>query len=158
MAKKSALKPGDAAPDFTLPAEPGGEVRLKDLRGKKVVLYFYPKDNTPGCTREACGFRDSMARLTKAGAVVLGVSRDSLESHAKFRDKYDLPFPLLSDREHHVMEQYGAWGEKVMYGKKTVGTIRTTVLIDEDGKVARVWPNVKVDGHVDEVLEALAGK
>jgi peroxiredoxin Q/BCP len=151
-----ALKVGDKAPDFALESDDGKQVSLKDLSGKRVVLYFYPKDSTPGCTREACGFRDLKSAFAKKGAVILGVSRDSLASHGKFREKYELNFPLLSDPETKVMKAYGAWGEKVLYGKKITGTIRTTVLIGKDGKVERIWPKVKVDGHMDEVLNSLA--
>ena len=146
---------GDHAPDFSLPDQDGRAVSLKDLRGRKVVLYFYPKDDTPGCTREACGFRDNLARVQAKGAVVLGVSRDSEESHVKFRGKYDIPYPLLSDSDRAVHELYGVWGKKTLYGKETEGVIRSTFLIDERGKVRRIFSPVKVDGHVDEVLAAL---
>jgi peroxiredoxin Q/BCP len=128
---------------------------LVDFKGKPVVLYFYPKDDTPGCTKEACAFRDASSRLKKLGAVVLGVSPDGTASHAKFRDKYDLNFPLLADEDHAVAEAYGAWREKNMYGKKSMGIQRSTYLIDAAGKVARVWKRVQVDGHDSEVLEAL---
>ena len=150
-----AVTEGAPAPDFSLRDHAGKSVSLKDFRGKKVVLYFYPRDDTPGCTREACGFRDNLARVTAKGAVVLGISRDDAESHVKFRAKYDLPFTLLSDESKAVHLAYGAWGKKVLYGKESVGVIRSTILIDEKGKVARVWSPVKVDGHVDEVLAAL---
>ncbi|MFW5876577.1 MAG: thioredoxin-dependent thiol peroxidase [Myxococcota bacterium] len=150
-----ALEPGKKAPAFTLPSSEGGKVALKDLAGKWVVLYFYPKDDTPGCTTEAQGFRDARAELDEREAVVLGVSKDSIDSHCKFRDKHDLNFQLLSDPEGKVLEKYGAWGEKNMYGRKSVGVIRTTVLIDPQGKVARVWPRVRVKGHVEQVLSAL---
>jgi peroxiredoxin Q/BCP len=153
-----ALTVGSKAPDFKLPSTEGKDVSLKDLRGKKVVLYFYPKDDTPGCTREACGFRDNFARVKSAGAVVYGVSKDSMASHDKFRDKYELPFPLLSDAGNEVAKEYGAFGEKTMYGKKVTGTIRSTYLIGEDGKIEAVWSPVKVDGHVDKVLVALKGE
>jgi peroxiredoxin Q/BCP len=146
---------GEKAPDFTLPADDGRRVSLKELRGKKVVLYFYPKDDTPGCTAEACSFRDNLGRVTAKGAVVLGVSRDSAASHGKFRDKYHLNFPLLSDDGGKVTEAYGVWKKKNLYGREFMGIERTTFLIDEEGKVARVWPRVKVDGHTDEVLAAL---
>ena len=146
---------GDPAPDFSLPADDGRTVKLSDLRGKKVVLYFYPKDDTPGCTKEACGFRDNLARATTKGAVVLGVSRDTTASHGTFRTKYDLNFPLLSDENGRVTEAYGVWKEKNLYGRTSMGIVRTTFLIDEKGRIARVWPKVKVDGHVDEVLAAL---
>jgi peroxiredoxin Q/BCP len=147
---------GRKAPDFTLASSQGGEVRLTELRGKTVVLYFYPKDDTPGCTREACAFRDSQAALRKRGVVVLGVSGDSLAAHEKFRAKYKLNFPLLSDPDKAVARKYGAWGEKVLYGKKTVGMIRSTFVIDGDGVVRKVFPRVKVDGHADQVLAAVA--
>ena len=147
---------GDKAPAFRLPSTSGGEMGLEELRGKKVVLYFYPKDDTPGCTREACDFRDNLARLTSAGAMVIGVSKDSLGAHARFKDKYSLPFPLLSDAVGTAVRAYGAWGEKKSYGKVTEGVIRSTFLIGPDGRVAALWSPVKVEGHVDEVLAALA--
>jgi len=149
------LRPGDKAPDFTGRDHNGNAVKLSDFKGKTVVLYFYPKDDTPGCTREACAFRDEHSALKKAGAVVLGVSPDSGPSHAKFAGKYKLSFPLLADTDHAVSEKYGAWGEKTLYGRKFMGITRSTFLIDGGGKVARVWPKVKVDGHVDQVLEAI---
>jgi peroxiredoxin Q/BCP len=145
----------DLAPDFSLPADDGRTIALRDLRGKKVVLYFYPKDDTPGCTKEACGFRDNLARARSKGAVVLGVSRDDVASHGKFRDKYGLTFPLLSDVTGEVTKAYGVWKEKTNYGRTYWGIERTTFLIDERGRISRVWPRVKVDGHVDEVLAAL---
>jgi peroxiredoxin Q/BCP len=151
------LKAGDKAPAFELPSTGGGTVSSASLKGRKYVLYFYPKDDTPGCTREACDFRDNLRRLKKAGVEVLGVSKDSLASHGKFREKYRLPFDLLSDEDNSVARAYGAHGEKILYGKKTVGTIRSTYLIDEEGRVAAVWPKVKVDGQVDRILEHLAG-
>jgi len=150
-----AVAEGAAAPDFSLPDQTGKKTSLKDFRGKKVVLYFYPKDDTPGCTRESCAFRDNFGRVTAKGAVVLGVSRDGAESHVRFREKYELPFPLLSDATKAVHLAYGAWGRKVLYGKESEGVIRSTFLIDQKGKVVRVWSPVRVDGHVDEVLEAL---
>jgi thioredoxin-dependent peroxiredoxin len=146
---------GDKAPAFSLEDQSGETVKLSDFKGKTVVLYFYPKDDTPGCTREACAFRDEHSALKKAGAVVLGVSPDSGPSHAKFAGKYKLPFPLLADTDHAVSEKYGAWGEKTLYGRKFMGITRSTFLIDPSGKVSRVWPKVKVDGHVDQVLEAI---
>ncbi|MFN7130986.1 MAG: thioredoxin-dependent thiol peroxidase [Myxococcales bacterium] len=152
-----ALAEGDKAPDFTLPADDGSEVSLSDFKGKRVVLYFYPKDATPGCTQEACDFRDASAQLKKKGAVVLGVSKDSVASHQKFKAKQALNFPLLSDADTTVMQAYGAWGEKTLYGRKMTGCIRTTVLIGKDGRIERIWPKVKVAGHADEVLEALGG-
>ena len=146
---------GKKAPAFKLPSSDGGDIELSKLAGKYVVLYFYPRDNTPGCTVEAEGFRDAVPALKKLGAVVLGVSKDSIASHCKFRDKYKLNFPLLTDADGKTMEAYGAWGDKVMYGKKMKGIIRSTVLIDKNGKVARHWPKVSVKGHVDEVVEAV---
>ena len=146
---------GDPAPDFRLPADDGRTYSLKDFRGRKVVLYFYPKDDTPGCTREACSFRDSLARVTSKGAVVLGVSKDDLDSHARFRKKYELTFPLLSDTDGMTLNAYGVWKEKSAYGKTFMGVERTTFIIDEKGRIAKVFLRVKVDGHVDEVLEAL---
>jgi peroxiredoxin Q/BCP len=147
---------GKKAPEFTLPSSEGGEVSLKNLHGKTVVLYFYPKDDTPGCTREACAFRDNQAALKRKGAVVLGVSGDSLASHEKFKTKYKLNFPLLSDPDKEVAKKYGAWGEKVLYGKKTVGMIRSTFVIDGEGVVRKVFPRVKVDGHEQQVLDAVS--
>src|SRR5512137_564960 len=149
------IEEGKKAPEFELASSEGGEVSLKDLKGKTVVLYFYPKDDTPGCTREACAFRDSQGALKKQGVVVLGVSGDSLASHEKFRTKYKLNFPLLSDPDKAVAKKYGAWGEKVLYGKKTVGMIRSTFVIDGEGAVRKVFPRVKVDGHAEQVMEAV---
>jgi peroxiredoxin Q/BCP len=148
---------GKAAPAFTLPAHPAGKVSLKDFKGKQaVVLYFYPRDNTPGCTTEACDFRDRWESLKKQGVAVLGVSTDSVASHEKFANKFELPFTLLSDADHEVAEKYGVWVEKSNYGKKYMGLQRATFLIDRDGKVAAVWPKVKVAGHVAEVADAIA--
>jgi peroxiredoxin Q/BCP len=149
------VEPGKKAPDFTLPADDGGKVKLSSLRGQPVVLYFYPRDNTPGCTREACAFRDQKSALTKLGAKVLGVSTDSVASHEKFRDKHQLNFPLLADEDHKVAEKFGAWREKNLYGKKSMGIQRSTFLIDAEGKVAKVWQKVSVDGHDEEVIAAL---
>jgi peroxiredoxin Q/BCP len=149
------LSEGMIAPDFTLATDGGGEVALSDYRGKRVVLYFYPKDDTPGCTTEACGFRDAHAQLIAAGAVVLGVSPDTVNSHGTFRLKFALPFALLSDPDHRVAELYGAWGEKRMYGKTTMGIIRSTFVIDEQGKILKVFPKVKVENHSQEVLAVL---
>jgi peroxiredoxin Q/BCP len=149
------VQEGKKAPAFTLASSEGKDVSLDDFKGKKVILYFYPRDNTPGCTREAQAFRDALPKIKRKNAVVLGVSRDSVASHCGFRDNHDLNFPLLSDPDGRVVRAYGAWGEKNMYGKKTEGLIRTTVIIGPDGKVERVFPKVKVDGHVEKVLEAL---
>jgi peroxiredoxin Q/BCP len=146
---------GQDAPVFSLEDQDGKTYASKDLKGKWVVLYFYPKDDTPGCTREACNFRDEHSALKKTGAVVLGVSPQGPESHQKFAKKYKLPFPLLVDADHKLAERYGAWGEKSNYGRKYMGIIRSTFLIDPKGKLARVWPKVKVDGHVEQVLEAI---
>jgi thioredoxin-dependent peroxiredoxin len=151
------LSIGSKAPDFKLADHSGKTVSLSQLAGKNVVLYFYPKDDTPGCTVEACNFRDEHSALEKAGAVVLGVSPDNEKSHQKFITKYSLPFPLLVDPEHKVAEAYGAWGEKKNYGRTFMGIIRSTFLIDPQGKVKQVWPKVKVNGHVAEVLSALTG-
>lgn len=151
------LQEGTTAPDFTLPADGGGEVALSDYRGKKVVLYFYPKDDTSGCTTEACNFRDDYSSILAAGAIVLGVSPDTIKSHDKFKLKYELPFALLSDPEHHVAEMYGAWGEKKMYGKTYMGILRSTFIIDEQGIIVKVFPNVKPNNHSQEVLAVLSG-
>jgi thioredoxin-dependent peroxiredoxin len=150
------LETGKPAPAFSLPSASGRKVALKDFKGRIVVLYFYPKDNTPGCTQEACDFRDNMARITATGAVVLGISADSVVSHQKFIGKYELPFELLSDEDRSVIEKYGVWQEKNMYGKKVMGIVRTTVIIDVDGRIARIFPKVKVAGHVDEVLNSIS--
>ncbi|HUT90942.1 MAG TPA: thioredoxin-dependent thiol peroxidase [Thermoguttaceae bacterium] len=150
------VEAGKKAPDFTLPADGGSKVKLSGLRGKPVVLYFYPRDDTPGCTREACAFRDRKAELVELGATVLGVSTDTVESHEKFRDKHGLNFPLLADAEHKVAEKYGVWREKTRFGKTSMGVQRSTFLIDADGVVREVWKSVKVDGHDEQVLAALA--
>ncbi len=149
------IEPGQKAPAFTLTADDGRKVRLADLAGNPVVLYFYPKDDTPGCTKEACAFRDLKTELQKLGAKLLGVSPDDVASHSRFRDKYELNFPLLADPDHAVAEKYGAWREKNMYGNKSMGVQRSTYLIDPQGKVARVWKRVQVDGHDQQVLDAL---
>lgn len=149
------IKEGQKAPEFTLSSSEGTKISLKELRGKTVVLYFYPKDDTPGCTKEACAFRDGYAQLKKK-AVLLGVSPDSVESHERFRDKFKLPFPLLADPDKAVATKYGAFGEKMMYGKKVVGMIRSTFVVDGEGIVRKVFPRVRVDGHADKVLEAVA--
>lgn len=146
------LAVGKKAPAFALESSEGGRVKLADLTGKVVVLYFYPRDNTPGCTVEAEGFRDAVPTLKKLGAVVLGVSKDSIESHKKFIEKCSLNFPLLSDPDGKVLEAYGAWGEKMLYGKRSMGIIRSTVVIGKDGKVVKHWPKVVVKGHVDDVV------
>lgn len=149
------LEEGTKAPAFTLTADDGSKVKLSDFKGSMVVLYFYPKDDTPGCTREACAFRDRHAELTKLGVKVLGVSPDTVASHVKFREKYKLNFPLLADADHKLAEAWGAWREKNMYGKKSMGIARSTFLIDRQGKIAKVWRSVKVDGHDEKVLEAV---
>ena len=149
------------APSFTLSAHDGSKVKLSDLKGSPIVLYLYPADDTPGCTREACAFRDRSEELKKLGAKVIGISPDEVASHVKFRTKYNLNFPLLADTDHAVAEKYGAWREKNMYGKKKMGIARSTFLIDAEGKIAKVWKAVKVDGHDEHVLAALkelAGK
>ncbi|MGH7701890.1 MAG: thioredoxin-dependent thiol peroxidase [Gemmatimonadales bacterium] len=149
------LKPGTKAPPFSLPSDGGEQVSLKALQGRKVVLYFYPKDDTSGCTVEACEFRDHWAEVKRSGAVVLGVSPDPVSAHDKFKRKYALPFPLLSDPDHSVAEAYGAWGDKSMYGRKYQGILRTTFVLDEAGRVLRVFEKVKPRGHAAEVLAAL---
>lgn len=149
------LQPADTAPDFTLPRDGGAEVTLSALRPAPVVLFFYPRDDTPGCTKESIAFTGLNAQFEAAGAKVFGISKDSVAKHDKFRDKHDLGIPLLSDEHADVCERYGVWKEKSMYGKKFLGIERTTVLIDGDGKVARVWPKVKVPGHAEQVLEAV---
>jgi peroxiredoxin Q/BCP len=150
------LEAGDKAPAFKLPDQDGTAVALKDFAGAPVVVYFYPADDTPGCTKEACQFNDNLRAFNRSGVKVVGISPDGAAKHTAFRKKYGLKFPLLSDPEHAVMEAYGAWGEKTMYGRKTVGTIRSTFLVDARGKVARAWYNVRADGHAAKVLEALA--
>jgi peroxiredoxin Q/BCP len=145
---------GNRAPAFTLPTDGGGKVSLSKLKGRKVVVYFYPKDDTPGCTKEACAFRDAMPDFSKIDAEIIGISKDPPAKHDKFKDKYDLNFTLASDEDGKVLEAYGVWVEKNMYGRKYMGIERTTFLIDEKGKVANVWRKVKVNGHVDAVLEA----
>jgi peroxiredoxin Q/BCP len=152
------LKPGDKAPSFTLPSDSGDTVRLVDHKGRKVVLYFYPKDDTSGCTTEACEFRDSWEAVKSAGAVIYGVSPDGVGSHKKFRQKYRLPFPLLADEDHAVAERYGAWGEKSMYGRKYQGILRSTFVIDEQGRLTKVFLKVRPKGHAAEVLAAIRGE
>ena len=149
------LHVGDNAPDFSAPSTDGTIISFKDYKGKKLVLYFYPKDDTSGCTRESCAFRDNLGRVRKKGAEVLGVSVDSVRSHQKFTEKYDLSFPLLADEEKRVVNAYGVWKEKSMYGRTYMGIERTTFIIDEKGKITRIFEKVKVDNHVDEVLDAL---
>ena len=149
------LKVGDQAPDFTLKNDAGEDVSLSSLRGKPVILYWYPRDDTPGCTIEACSFRDAYGEFQQAGAVVLGVSPDDTQSHEKFKSKYSLPFTLLADPEHQVAEQYGVWGLQKFGGREYQGVSRVTYLIDENGVVKQVWPKVKPEGHADEILAAL---
>jgi peroxiredoxin Q/BCP len=151
------LKAGEKAPSFSLPSDAGKDVRLSDYAGRTLIVYFYPRDNTPGCTRESIGFSEAIDRFVAAGAAVVGVSRDSVASHCSFRDKHGLRIPLLSDKDLTVHRAFGAWGEKTMYGKKVEGTIRSTFVIDPGGVVTKVFPSVKVDGHVDAVLAALGG-
>ncbi|MCL4540182.1 MAG: thioredoxin-dependent thiol peroxidase [Bacteroidetes bacterium] len=160
--KKASSGSGDAspdegkkAPDFTLQDDEGETVKLSALKGNKVVLYFYPKDDTPGCTKEACSFRDGFKEIQKKGAIILGVSPDSVESHKKFKEKFHLNFPLLSDAEKKVVNAYGVWKQKSLYGRKYMGVERTTFVIDETGKIKKVFPKVKVDGHYEEVLAEL---
>ncbi len=145
---------GKKAPAFSLPTDGGGSISLKNLKGRKVVLYFYPKDDTPGCTKEACGFRDALPDFSKLDAVIIGVSKDPVARHDRFKAKYDLPFTLASDEDGKVCEAYGTWVEKSMYGRKYMGIDRATFLIDEQGVVRGAWRKVRVKGHVEEVLEA----
>jgi peroxiredoxin Q/BCP len=152
------LEIGTKAPAFTLLNQDGKKVKLSDFKGAHVVLYFYPRDNTPGCTKEACSFRDYHSQLQKLGVNVLGVSPDDPASHTKFRDDFELPFTLLADPDHEVAEKYGAWREKNMYGKKSMGIQRSTYWIDPAGKVAEVWKRVQVDGHVEQVLNRITGQ
>ena len=152
------LQEGTIAPDFTLDASGGGTVSLSDYRGQMVVLYFYPKDDTPGCTTEACNFRDDYSEILAAGAVVVGVSPDSIKSHDKFKLKYELPFPLLSDPEQEIAELYGVWGEKKMFGRTYMGIIRSTYIIDDKGIIVKVFPRVRPKDHSEEVLAVLSGK
>ncbi|MFN5609240.1 MAG: thioredoxin-dependent thiol peroxidase [Holosporales bacterium] len=146
---------GSPAPDFTAVTDAGKTLTLAQFRGQYVVLYFYPKDDTPGCTKQACGFRDALPDFSGVDAVILGVSRDDTASHAKFVKKFDLNFPLLADTEGTITEAYGVWVEKSMYGKKYMGIERTTFLIDKEGKIEKIWPKVKVDNHAKEVLQAI---
>ncbi|KRS14526.1 alkyl hydroperoxide reductase [Roseovarius atlanticus] len=149
------LETGQPAPDFALPRDGGDLVTLSDQRPAPVVLYFYPKDDTPGCTKEAIAFTGLVKEFDAVGAKIFGISKDTVAKHDKFRDKHELGIPLLSDADTHVCEEYGVWKEKKMYGKTFMGIERTTVLIDQDGMIARIWPKVKVDGHAEEVLEAV---
>ncbi|CAN5618204.1 thioredoxin-dependent thiol peroxidase [soil metagenome] len=149
------LQENDPAPDFTLAADDGSTVRLSELRGRKVILYFYPRADTPGCTVEACEFRDALPRIEEEGAVVLGISPDPVKDLAKFRDKYDLNFRLLADEDHQAAEEYGVWKEKSMFGKKYMGVERSTFVIDEEGRIARAFHQVKPQGHAAEVLQEL---
>ena len=149
------LNPSDPAPDFTLPlAQDGGDISLSDLRGKAIVLFFYPRDNTPGCTKESIGFSNQLQAFAEAGALVYGISRDSLKKHDNFITKHELTTPLISDADGTTCEDYGTWKEKMLYGKKHWGIERSTFLIDAEGRIARIWRKVKVDGHVEEVLAA----
>lgn len=152
---ETQLRIGQKAPGFALLSDEGTRVSLAEFRGKKVVLYFYPKDDTPGCTKEACSFRDGSSTLRKRGAVVLGVSVDSVESHKRFKEKFHLNFPLLSDVDKTVVNAYGVWKQKSLYGRTFMGIERTTFLIDEQGKIAKIFPKVHVDGHFDGVLSSL---
>ena len=149
-----SLDVGDKAPTFTLPTDGGGDISLKDLKGETVVLYFYPKDDTSGCTAEACAFRDALPDFSKVNATVIGVSKDPVKKHDKFKNKYDLTFPLASDEDGKVCDAYGTWVEKSMYGRKYMGIDRSTFLIDGNGVIRAIWRKVKVPGHVDEVLKA----
>ena len=149
------LEIGKRAPAFNLEDDLGKKVSLSSLRGKRVVLFFYPKDDTPGCTQESCDFRDNISKVKSHGAVVIGVSKDTVDSHQKFKQKFSLPFPLLSDPSHRMIEKYGVWKEKKLYGRAYMGIERTTFVIDENGKIAHIFPKVKVNGHVDEVLDVL---
>jgi peroxiredoxin Q/BCP len=149
------LKEGDKAPNFEAAVTGGRRVSLSDLKGKNVILYFYPRDDTPGCTKEACAFRDAYAQFKKAGAVVLGVSTDAVKSHDKFAEKFKLPFDLISDADKKIVEEYGVWGQKTFMGRKYMGTHRVTFLIGPDGRIKKIWPKVKPEEHAQEVLEAL---
>jgi len=149
------LKEGDKAPEFTAPTDGGGKISLSDFKGRHVVLYFYPRDDTPGCTKEACAFRDNFAAIKKKGAVVLGVSVDSEKSHDKFASRFKLPFTLVSDEDKKIVEAYGVWGEKQFMGRKYLGTYRVTFLVGPDGRIKKIWPQVKPEEHAEEVLAAL---
>jgi len=154
-APELTLKEGDPAPAFTANTSGGGKISLADFRGKNVILYFYPKDDTPGCTKEACAFRDHFADFKKKGAVVLGVSTDAVKSHDKFVEKFKLPFTLLADEDKKIVEAYGVWGQKCFMGRKYMGTHRVTFLIGPDGKIKKIWPTMKPDEHAEEVLAVL---
>ncbi len=149
------LNIGDAAPDFTLPTNGGGEITLSNLKGQNVVIYFYPKDDTPGCTKESCGFRDALPEFENLNAAIIGISKCSVKKHDKFVEKYDLNFPLASDENGRTCEDYGVWKEKNMYGKTYMGIVRSTFLIDENGKIAHIWNKVKVPGHIEAVQTEL---
>jgi peroxiredoxin Q/BCP len=153
-----SLQVGDLAPDFSMPTDDGRTISLRDLRGRKVVLYFYPKDDTPGCTKEACSFRDNLPTFANVNAEIIGVSRDDSDSHRAFRDKYGLNFMLASDTDGSVVNDYGVWKEKNLYGRTFMGIERTTFLIDENGKIEAIWPRVQVDGHTEQVLAAIRGE
>jgi peroxiredoxin Q/BCP len=156
VAARTELQAGDLAPDFELETDAGQRVRLSDFRGKKLILYFYPKADTPGCTKEACDFRDNISQVSQNGAVVFGISPDKPSKQAAFKRKYDLPFTLLSDVDHKAAQAYGVWKEKNMYGRTYMGIERATFVIDEKGRIAKIFPKVKVTGHAGEVLAALA--
>jgi thioredoxin-dependent peroxiredoxin len=151
------LEAGSTAPAFTLPDQDGKPVKLSDFKGQQVIVYFYPADDTPGCTKEACQFNDNLRAFARAKVKVLGVSADGAEKHQKFREKYGLTFRLLTDADHKIGEAYGAWGEKTLYGKKSIGVIRSTFLVGSDGRIARAWYHVKADGHAAKVLAELQG-
>lgn len=150
------LKEGDVAPEISLPTDDGASFELSSLKGKNVVLYFYPKADTPGCTKEACAFRDNSTKFSAANTVIVGVSPDASKAQAKFKDKFNLPFTLLADADHAAAEAYGVWKEKSMYGKKYMGVDRTTFIIDPDGRIKKIFAKVKVDGHAEEVLSSVA--
>lgn len=149
------LKPGDKAPDFSLPADDGKTYSLKDFKGKKLILYFYPKDDTDGCTKEACAFRDNIKKFESKNTIVIGVSKDDINSHKKFRDKYKLNFPLISDENLDILKKYGVWQEKSMFGNKYMGIVRTTFLINEKGIIEKIWEKVKVPGHIEKLLKEI---
>ena len=151
----TTLKEGDKAPAINLPGDGGSTVNLADYKGQKVLVYFYPKDDTPGCTAESCSLSENLSKLNKLNCAVIGISKDSVKKHDKFKAKYDLKFPLASDEEGDVCERYGVWGEKSMMGRKYMGIERTTFLIDENGTIEKIWPKVKVEGHTEEIIEAL---